>query len=97
MLLKMALFLVATIVLATIELRLFWRLGENDDRRRRRQHTDVSDARAEVCHRGIGRAGDPSRLSMWRRRHLHVRAVLALIVLSSLLVPGVAALIVIMV
>jgi hypothetical protein len=93
MLLKMALFLVATIVLAAIELRLFWILGENDDRRRRREHTDVSDASAEVCHTSIGRAGDPSRLSIRRRRYLHVRAVLALIVLSSLLVPGVAALV----
>jgi hypothetical protein len=83
-------------MLAAIELRLFWILGENDDRRRRREPTDVSES-AEVCHTGIGRAGDPSRLSRWRRRHLHVRAVLALIVLSSLLVPGVAALILIMV
>jgi hypothetical protein len=97
MLLKMAFFVVAMIVLAAIELRLFWRLGENDDGRCRRQHTDVSDASAEVCHRGIGRAGVPSRLSIWRRRHLHVRAVLALIVLSSLLVPGVAALVLVMV
>lgn len=32
-----------------------------------------------------------ARLTMWRRRHLQARAVVAMIALSSLVAPGVAA------
>ncbi len=35
----------------------------------------------------------PTRLVAWRRRHLNLRTVIALIALSSLLAPGAAAII----
>lgn len=40
-----------------------------------------------------GPVPNASRLSTWRRRHLHGRAILALIALGSLVGPGVGALV----
>jgi hypothetical protein len=77
MLLEIALILVAMVVLAAMELRLSWRLGESDDRRR--QHEDSAVNRV------------PSRTVAWRRRYLNARTIPALFVLICLLAPGVAA------
>jgi hypothetical protein len=78
MLLEIALILVAMVVLAAMELRLSWSLGERDDRRRR--HDDGAMNRVA------------SRTVAWRRRYLNARTIPALFVLICLLAPGVAAL-----
>jgi hypothetical protein len=79
MLLEIALILVAMVVLAAMELRLSWTLGESDDRRRRRED------------RAVNRV--PSRTGAWRRRYVNTRTIPALFVLICLLAPGVAALV----
>ncbi len=39
------------------------------------------------------RAPDRARLLMWRRRHINLRTVVALLALTSLVLPGMAAII----
>jgi hypothetical protein len=79
MVLEIALILVAMIVLAALELRLSWSLGESDDRRRRHEGRAVSRV--------------TTRLVAWRRRYLNARTIPALIVLVCLLAPGLAAIV----
>lgn len=48
---------------------------------------------ARPAGRTDARAHDHARLVTWRRRHLNLRSVVALVALSSLVLPGVAAII----
>ena len=75
--LEITLIFVAMIVLAAVELRLSWRLGESDDRRRR--------------HEGRAVTRVPVGLVAWRRRYLNARTIPALVVITCLVAPGAAA------
>jgi Flp pilus assembly protein TadB len=63
MLLTIALILAATIALAALELWLFWRLGERDDRRRIRRAAAIARRRTSFSGRR------PTEANMELRRH----------------------------
>jgi len=95
--LTIALIVAAMIAVAGLELWLFWRVGERDQRRRVRTREDVDAADAEPRPAGV----QPTESRPWRYpssarrrpRHLHVRSVVVLVVLAALLAPQAAVLI----
>jgi hypothetical protein len=62
-------------------------------RQSRREASSTRSGRTPSAGESGARAPDRARLVMWRRRHVNVRTGVALIALTSLVLPGVAAII----